>query len=170
MASLKNTNLNPLQHKETPGFRLFLLKQLLIKCDAEFCLELELNPEVLPNLEIGRVTISDQLCRKIEGTYGVNKEWLLKGKGNIFALKGPKAQFVSLTIDSKLDYRDHLFIPLVSMLMDPEATEIEIQETIKNMSDKDQLRDIKKKEKMMKPQITPITQIKEEKKENETTN
>ena len=131
MADIKNPLPKPWQVWNSIGYRLFVLKKLLIKSDEVFCEELGIHPQLQRSLELGLVILSAELCQKIQEVYRVNKEWLLKGKGFALACKGPKTQWLSYRIDSMLDYRDPFFIQAISLVMDPDNTDQEIDDFIK---------------------------------------
>jgi len=64
-----------------------LLKELNLS-QRQFSLKINLDPGYFSKIMLGKVDPPDRILLLIESVFGVNKEWLEEGKGEIFSFHG----------------------------------------------------------------------------------
>ena len=93
--------------------RLTKLRDILVMSQAEFARSIGISQSALSQLESEKTSISVKSIQKISEKFDVQCDWLIRGKGKLFATKGDSApRRIEKVLVPVSDTGDHL-IPLV---------------------------------------------------------
>jgi transcriptional regulator with XRE-family HTH domain len=97
---------------ETISQRIKLLREALDISQREFSKLLSLSAGYISGVEINSRPVNDRLVKQIVSEFGVNEEWLLKGRGQMFSKKNTddrSARLLALFNDLPHEYQDAVF-------------------------------------------------------------
>jgi transcriptional regulator with XRE-family HTH domain len=97
---------------ETTSQRIKLLREALGISQREFSKLLSLSAGYISGVEIDSRPVNDRLIKQIVSEFGVNEEWLLSGKGQMFSKKDTddrSARLLALFNDLPREYQDAVF-------------------------------------------------------------
>ena len=109
--------------------RIKLVRKTLNVSQRDFAKQIYISQTLLGDIELGNRNINDRTIQLISTEFNVNKDWLLTGKGDMFAAPPPDIQLEKLiTIFGKLDKSLRVY------LLDHSKGLLKMQKEIENRS------------------------------------
>ena len=103
--------------------RIKLVRKALNVSQREFAKRVYISQTLLGDIELGNRSVNDRTIQLISTEFNVNKDWLVTGKGEMFAASPPDLQLENL-----IDIFQQLDIGLRDYLLDQSKGLLKIQQ------------------------------------------